>query len=98
MTTDWAPAQLPLDMESRRIFTLGGIKVGVTSLALAGTPHMSQSGDLVFQPELETLRAETRALREAGAEFLVCVAHTDRTMDNEIVRSRLVDGNKRFML
>ena len=78
-------------MQDHQIFTLGGIKVGVTSLALAATPHMSQSGDLVFAPELETLRSETQTLRAAGAQFVVCVAHTDRAMDNEIVRSRLVD-------
>ena len=34
---------------------------------------------------------EAAALRKTGAEFIVCVAHTDRAMDNEIVRSRLVD-------
>lgn len=78
-------------MQDNTIVELGGIKVGVTSLALAATPQMSQSGNLVFKPEMETLRAETAALRKAGAEFIVCVAHTDRAMDNEIVRSRLVD-------
>ncbi|MDQ0390763.1 bifunctional metallophosphatase/5'-nucleotidase [Labrys monachus] len=74
-----------------RIVPLGGVKVGVVGLALAATPHMSQSGDLVFRPELATLRDEVQGLRQAGAEFLVCVAHTDRATDNEIVRSRLVD-------
>lgn len=78
-------------MKDNVIVELGGIKVGVTSLALAATPQMSQSGDLVFKPEMETLRTETAALRQMGAEFIVCVAHTDRAMDNEIVRSRLVD-------
>jgi 5'-nucleotidase/UDP-sugar diphosphatase len=78
-------------MQDNEIIELGGVKVGVTSLALAATPQMSQSGDLVFKPELETLRTETAALRKAGAEFIVCVAHTDRAMDYEIVRSRLVD-------
>ncbi|CAM5777104.1 multifunctional 2',3'-cyclic-nucleotide 2'-phosphodiesterase/5'-nucleotidase/3'-nucleotidase [Labrys miyagiensis] len=78
-------------MQDHTIVELGGIRVGVTSLALAATPQMSQSGNLVFKPEMETLRAETAALRKAGADFVVCVAHTDREMDNEIVRSRLVD-------
>jgi 5'-nucleotidase / UDP-sugar diphosphatase len=80
---DGTPVQ---GMQDYQIFTLGGIKVGVTSLALAATPHMSQSGDLVFAPELETLRNETKTLRAAGAEFVVCVAHTDHAVDNEIVR------------
>ncbi|PRH84720.1 bifunctional metallophosphatase/5'-nucleotidase [Labrys okinawensis] len=78
-------------MKDNSIHELGGIKVGVTSLALAATPQMSQSGDLTFAPELETLKREVEILRREGAEFIVCVAHTDRDMDNEIVRSRLVD-------
>ncbi|WP_454812660.1 bifunctional metallophosphatase/5'-nucleotidase [Labrys neptuniae] len=78
-------------MKDNSIHELGGIKVGVTGLALAATPQMSQSGDLTFAPELETLRREVEILRKQGAEFIVCVAHTDRDMDNQIVRSRLVD-------
>ncbi|MBP0581389.1 bifunctional metallophosphatase/5'-nucleotidase [Labrys sp. LIt4] len=78
-------------MKDNSIHELGGIKVGVTSLALAATPQMSQSGDLIFAPELETLKREVEILRREGAEFIVCVAHIDRAMDNEIVRSRLVD-------
>ena len=78
-------------MKDNSIHELGGIKIGVTSLALAATPQMSQSGDLTFAPELETLKREVEILRREGAEFIVCVAHTDRAMDNEIVRSRLVD-------
>lgn len=78
-------------MRDHSIHDLGGIKVGVTGLALASTPQMSQSGDLTFAPELDTLKQEAQLLRQAGAEFIVCVAHTDRAMDNAIVRSRLVD-------
>ncbi|MGO4335138.1 bifunctional UDP-sugar hydrolase/5'-nucleotidase [Labrys sp. KB_33_2] len=78
-------------MKDNSIHELGDIKVGVTGLALAATPQMSQSGDLIFAPELETLKREVAILRKAGAEFIVCVAHTDRDMDNQIVRSRLVD-------
>lgn len=78
-------------MKDNSIHELGDIKVGVTGLALAATPQMSQSGDLVFAPELETLKREVEILRKQGAEFIVCVAHADRAMDNQIVRSRLVD-------
>jgi hypothetical protein len=40
---------------------------------------------------MEALRAQTTALRQQGADLILCVAHTDRDMDNQIVRSRLVD-------
>lgn len=78
-------------MKPSMIVQLGPVKLGVVGLALATTPEMSQPGDIVFLPELETLKSEAAALRQAGADMLVCVAHTDRAMDNAIVRSRLVD-------
>lgn len=70
---------------------LGGIKVGVVGITIAATPAMSQSGDLVFLPELEALRAEVARLRRDGAEFILAVTHTDREGDLAIVRSGLVD-------
>jgi 2',3'-cyclic-nucleotide 2'-phosphodiesterase (5'-nucleotidase family) len=40
---------------------------------------------------MDTLRAQARALRASGADLIVAVSHTDRRVDNEIMRSRLVD-------
>lgn len=74
-----------------RVLDLGGVKVGLIGLALAATPQMSQAGDFAFSPEVETLASEAAALRKAGAEFIVCVAHADRHTDNAIVRTRLAD-------
>jgi len=79
------------NMKDSSLFNLGPIKVGVIGLALSTTPGMSQPGDLKFLPELETLRAQASALRQQGADILVAVTHTDREMDNAIVRSRIVD-------
>jgi 2',3'-cyclic-nucleotide 2'-phosphodiesterase (5'-nucleotidase family) len=78
-------------MKDSALFELGPVKVGVIGLALAATPSMSQSGDLSFLPELETLRTQAEALRRQGADMLVAVTHTDREGDLAIVRSRLVD-------
>jgi 5'-nucleotidase/UDP-sugar diphosphatase len=78
-------------MKDSEIFTLGPVKVGVVGLALAATPGMSQPGDLRFTPELEALRMQAGALRQQGADLVVCVAHADRETDYAIVRSRLVD-------
>ena len=78
-------------MKDAQIFNLGPIKVGVFGLALSGTPGMSQPGDLKFGPEMEAVKAQATALRQQGADLVVAVAHTDRDMDNQIVRSRLVD-------
>lgn len=78
-------------MHDSRIFALGPVRVGVVGLAFEPTPKVSQPGDLRFLPEVETLREQAAALRREGADLLVAVAHTDRAVDTEIVRSRLVD-------
>jgi 2',3'-cyclic-nucleotide 2'-phosphodiesterase (5'-nucleotidase family) len=73
------------------VVDLGPVKVGVFGVALAGTPAASSPGDLVFGPEMETVRAQAAALRRAGADFVVAVTHTGFASDFEIFRSRLVD-------
>jgi 5'-nucleotidase / UDP-sugar diphosphatase len=78
-------------MRDAAIFTLGPVKVGVVGIAFAGTPAVSSPGDLRFGPELDTLRAQADALRRQGADMVVAVTHTPRTMDYEIVRSHAVD-------
>jgi 5'-nucleotidase / UDP-sugar diphosphatase len=77
--------------EDGRIVELGGIKVGILGLALEGTPQVSSSGDLKFSSAMEALRSQAKLLRDGGAEFIVAVTHTDRAVDNQIVRSRLAD-------
>ena len=74
-------------MKDSELFDLGPVKIGLVGIALAATPGMSQSGDLKFLPELETLRTQTEGLRRRGADILVAVTHTDREGDYAIVRS-----------
>ena len=74
-----------------QLFELGGIKVGVIGTAYDPTPQISNSGDLQFSSTMEALRREAKALKVQGADILVAVVHADRAMDNEIVRSRVVD-------
>jgi 2',3'-cyclic-nucleotide 2'-phosphodiesterase (5'-nucleotidase family) len=73
------------------IFELAGIKVGVYGIALQMTPALSSPGDLKFGQELETAREQNRALRQAGAEFVVALVHTDRTTDFRLAEARLAD-------
>jgi 2',3'-cyclic-nucleotide 2'-phosphodiesterase (5'-nucleotidase family) len=77
--------------EDSRIFQLGPLKVGVFGVVLATSPLMSQTGDLVFLDEMETVKTQSKALRDAGADLVVAVTHTDFARDLEIMRSRLVD-------
>ncbi|KQO85083.1 MAG: bifunctional UDP-sugar hydrolase/5'-nucleotidase [Methylobacteriaceae bacterium] len=82
--------QLP-GIEDARLIELGGIRVGLVGIALEATPEKSQSGTLRFGPEIETLAREADALRKAGAQMIVGIAHTARVTDDAIVRARLVD-------
>ena len=77
--------------EDGRIIDLGVAKLGVFGVALPNTPQVSSTGDIRFLPTMETVRREAERLRRAGADLVICCAHTDRADDNEIVRSRLVD-------
>lgn len=83
-------SQIP-GMRDSTIVKLGPLNVGVIGLALADTPRVSQSGNLKFSSEMDRLRQEAPKLRRQGADFLVCVSHTPRSIDYEIVRSGLVD-------
>lgn len=77
--------------EDRRIFEVGGVKVGVVGLLLENTPQVSSPGDLRFLPVMDTLRANVRELRAAGADLIVACTHTDKRVDEQIAASRLVD-------
>jgi 2',3'-cyclic-nucleotide 2'-phosphodiesterase (5'-nucleotidase family) len=77
--------------QDRRIVDAGGVKVGIMGVALEATPKVSSSGDLKFLPELDTVRAQAKALRDEGADLIVAVTHTDRAMDFRIAESGLVD-------
>ncbi|GEP02815.1 bifunctional metallophosphatase/5'-nucleotidase [Methylobacterium oxalidis] len=82
----------PLEgVQDRTLVTLGGIRIGIVGIALASTPEKSQSGDLRFGPEMETLADQAEALRREGADLVVGVAHTARPTDRAIVAAGLVD-------
>jgi 2',3'-cyclic-nucleotide 2'-phosphodiesterase (5'-nucleotidase family) len=77
--------------QDHRLFQLGPLKVGVFGVALAASPLMSTTGDLKFGDEMAAVHAQSKLLREQGADLVVAVAHTDFARDLEIMRSRLVD-------
>ena len=77
---DGAGGAIP-GIRDHTILTLGGVRVGIVGIALASTPEKSQSGDLRFGPELETLADQAKALRSEGADLVVAVTHTARPTD-----------------
>lgn len=83
-------AQLP-GHEDRKIYELGPVKVGVFGVALAKTPLMSSAEGFKFTDEMTAVKEQSKALREAGADIVVAVTHTDFERDIQIFQSRLVD-------
>ncbi|KAB1075862.1 bifunctional metallophosphatase/5'-nucleotidase [Methylobacterium soli] len=86
-----AQGQILPGLRDRMIVSLGGIQVGIVGIALESTPQKSQSQDLRFGPEMETLADQAEELRREGAEIVVGVAHTARPTDRAIVAAGLVD-------
>jgi 5'-nucleotidase/UDP-sugar diphosphatase len=79
------------DHQDRIIVQANGVRIGIAGIALEATTNLSSAGDLRFLPELETLRAQTKTLKEEGADLVVAVTHTNFTTDMQIVNQRLVD-------
>jgi 5'-nucleotidase/UDP-sugar diphosphatase len=78
-------------IKDNAIFEMAGVKIGVFGLTLQMTPSLSSPGDLKFEPEFETARAQNRALKQAGAEFVVAVVHSDRATDIRMFDARVAD-------
>jgi 2',3'-cyclic-nucleotide 2'-phosphodiesterase (5'-nucleotidase family) len=77
--------------QDRAIVDVGGVKIGIAGVTLQATAVQPSAAGLTFLPELETLRAQAKALRDEGADLVVAVAHADRRTDFQIVEARIVD-------
>ncbi len=77
--------------QDRKILDLGPVRVGIFGVALAKSPLMSNTGGVSFLDEMQTVREQSKALRDGGADIVVAVTHTDFATDLDIARSRLVD-------
>jgi 2',3'-cyclic-nucleotide 2'-phosphodiesterase (5'-nucleotidase family) len=74
-----------------KVFEVDGIKVGVVGLTATDSPQKSQPGDLKFRDSVETLREQSQALRAAGVDIVVALAHANRAIDNQLYASRAAD-------
>jgi 2',3'-cyclic-nucleotide 2'-phosphodiesterase (5'-nucleotidase family) len=74
-----------------RVFELGGVKVGVTGLTDEDTARKSRPGDLRFAAIRDTAEQQAAALREAGADLVVLISHSNRATDNELLHAGFAD-------
>lgn len=72
--------------EERVLLSFGDWRIGAFGLVTPQTATSSQPGALAFHPELETAAAQADALRSAGADFVIALAHSTAETDLALVR------------
>lgn len=70
---------------------VGAHKVGIFGLTTDGTAVKSSPGDITFGDPVEVAAATAAALREAGADVVIALTHTDRPEDEQLYAAGDVD-------
>lgn len=70
---------------------VGSHRVGVFGLTTASTATKSSPGEVTFSDPVEVAANMAAALREAGADLVVALAHTDRKEDRQLFDAADVD-------
>jgi 2',3'-cyclic-nucleotide 2'-phosphodiesterase (5'-nucleotidase family) len=78
-------------IEDTKMITFGGARIGIVGLTADDSPEKSSPGDLKFSDTVETGIARAKALREAGADLVVAVAHANRAQDRVLFDSHAFD-------
>ena len=69
----------------------GRYEVGVFGLTTTTTAIKSSPAPVTFRPAVEVAAEQARMLREAGADLVIALAHTDRAEDAALMRQGAVD-------
>jgi 2',3'-cyclic-nucleotide 2'-phosphodiesterase (5'-nucleotidase family) len=70
---------------------VGPFQVGIFGLTTLGTAVKSSPGSVTFRDVEEVAAEQSAALREAGAELVIALAHTDTSEDRALMRQGAVD-------
>lgn len=70
---------------------VGPYQVGIFGLTTLGTTVKSSPGPVTFRPVEEVAAEQSAALREAGADLVIALAHTDTAEDRALLRQGAVD-------
>ena len=65
-------------VQENMMIEVGDHTVGIFGLTTQGTAVKSSPGDVTFSDPVEVAAATAAALREAGADVVIALAHTDR--------------------
>ncbi len=70
---------------------VGPFQIGIFGLTTQGTAVKSSPGNISFADPTEVAAAQSSKLREAGADLVVALAHTDHAEDDELIGQAAVD-------
>ena len=70
---------------------VGPYQVGIFGLTTLGTAVKSSPGTVTFRPVEEVAAEQSAALREAGADLVIALAHTDVGEDRALLQQGAVD-------
>uniref|UniRef100_A0A182PCT2 Apyrase n=1 Tax=Anopheles epiroticus TaxID=199890 RepID=A0A182PCT2_9DIPT len=62
----------------------GGRRIGVIGVILSTTDTIANTGDLIFEDEVETIRAEAERLTATGCDIIIVLSHCGLDVDREI--------------
>ncbi len=79
------------NFKDRTIVEVDGVRLGLTGVVLTESPRLSNPGDFRFNPLVETVERQSKALREEGADFVVAVAHAGRGDDLLMLMNQSAD-------
>lgn len=74
-----------------RTFEIEGVRIGVFGLTDDEAAKRSNTGALRFSPALDTARPQAQALRDAGADLVVVVTHSEWRDDMRLAKLGSID-------
>lgn len=74
-----------------KIFDVDGVKIGVFGLTDDEAARRSSPGSLQLLPAIETAKRQAQALRDAGADLIVVVTHSEWQDDVRLARLEPID-------
>ncbi len=77
--------------EASMMVEIGDFNIGILGLTTVGTAVKSSPGECEFRDAAATAAEVADSLREAGADLVIALAHTDSGEDAEILADRSVD-------
>jgi 2',3'-cyclic-nucleotide 2'-phosphodiesterase (5'-nucleotidase family) len=77
--------------KDRAMLTFDGVRIGLTGSTYDELARTTSPEDLKVAALVDTVRAQTEALRREGADFAVAVVHADRRQDYALFATRAID-------